>query len=116
MLGGFWKTVHKKIYSQNELINGEGWIYCERCDYKCYKQNTMTKHVKKKHNQVYKCYIYGEMFKPKIHLNPIRKRFMRRKILSKIQVLYGASPCWMNSSSVHKGFKKSDKNTGGKGL
>ena len=31
------------------------WIYCEICDYKCKKKNTIRKHMRTKHSQCVSC-------------------------------------------------------------
>ena len=40
----------------------DGWIYCEICDYKCKKKNTIMKHMRTKHCHGIYCDECGILF------------------------------------------------------
>ena len=41
---------------------GEGWIACNLCDYKCKKDKTMNKHTNSKHEGYKTCEVYERKF------------------------------------------------------
>ena len=40
----------------------EGWLYCDSCEYKCKKKNTIKKHMRTKHSQCLSCDECGKKF------------------------------------------------------
>ena len=49
------------IKSCEEAVK-DGWIYCEICEYKCKKKNTIRKHMRTKHSQCISCKECGKLF------------------------------------------------------
>ena len=50
---------------RSRLVLGESksqWIYCEICDYKCNKINTIKKHMRTKHSHCISCDECGNLF------------------------------------------------------
>ena len=58
---------NSRIESCEEAVK-DGWIYCEICEYKCKKKNTMGKHMRKEHSQCIACDECGKLFGSKFSL------------------------------------------------
>ena len=52
---------NSRIESCEEAVK-DVWIYCEICEYKCKKKNTIRKHIKTKHSQCISCKECGKLF------------------------------------------------------
>ena len=55
----------------------ESWIYCEICDYKCKKKNTIKTHMRTKHSPCISCDECGNLHCIS-HLIYIKERIIRR--------------------------------------
>ena len=55
----------------------EGWIYCEICNYKCKKKNTIKTHMRTKHSPCISCDECGNLHCIS-HLIYIKERITRR--------------------------------------
>ena len=67
----------KNIHIECEEKVKEGWKYCEICEYKCKKKNTLMKHMKTKHRHCIACDECGKLVASEDSLNIHKEKYHR---------------------------------------